>query len=85
MGPKSAIALAEFLARNQSIKSLNLGGNNALTPADWMKICEGLAVNESVESLNLDYCEMHDEAALCLFETIKNKKNLKIMDLDGEG
>jgi Ran GTPase-activating protein (RanGAP) involved in mRNA processing and transport len=46
-------------------------------------LAEGLKDNETLTNLHLSHCEIMEEGAISLSAALTNKKNLLVLDLNG--
>jgi Ran GTPase-activating protein (RanGAP) involved in mRNA processing and transport len=80
---EGAIALANGLATNSTLKRLSLEENDDITNIGWLALAMSmLNPNSSIEQLNLSCKDIDDEAAAALANALVTSTKLKDLDLE---
>ena len=80
---EGAIALANGLATNSTLKRLSLEENDDITNIGWLAVAMSmLNPNSSIEQLNLSCKDIDDEAAAALANALVTSTKLKDLDLE---
>lgn len=83
IGGNLAEELGETLARNNTIRILNIEWNNLGSQEDaFAKFCDGLACNHSVEELDLRYNQVSTLCADFLSDALKKNRSLRKLNLE---
>ena len=77
----AACAISEGLARNRTLRSLNLSSNLNLCDESVGEICKALKNNTNLRGLSLRGNEISDEGAKAIGELLKGTNFLKRLDL----
>ena len=77
---EGAIALAEALKENETLRKLGLR-DNKISDEGARALTEALKENKSLEELRLNYNKISDEGAIALAEALKENKTLRKLDL----
>lgn len=77
--------LGQYITQNDQLQCLTISGSSKIgDPINgWISLAEGLAANNSIQSLLLDYCQMGDANMEIICHSLKNKENLKTLDIEG--
>eukprot|EP01114_Cavostelium_apophysatum_P012406 TRINITY_DN2769_c0_g1_i1.p1 TRINITY_DN2769_c0_g1~~TRINITY_DN2769_c0_g1_i1.p1 ORF type:complete len:1526 (+),score=453.87 TRINITY_DN2769_c0_g1_i1:244-4821(+) len=85
LGPESASVIGSFLSETfVSIRTLNMG-TIRLTHKGAVVLANYLERNDSITHLILNDNDLGDKGAICIIESIKNKKNYTTIDLANNG
>ena len=78
---EGAIAIAEALKVNTTLKEINLSHTYAITDEGVIVIAEALMVNKTLERINLQESRITDRGATVIAEALKVNKTLKEINL----
>ena len=77
--------ISKFLESNETLVTLNLNGNNEISPRGWERLGQALKTNTTLRTLSLDYTNIGDDGLDRLTKGLKVNTGLRSLELEHTG